>query len=264
MAVLTAQWPAPPRVRTLISLRQQGASQSVYANNNLALHVGDDPSQVATNRDRLLASASGATTIQWLHQTHSTHIVTATEVEVDVGCKEAADADAGVAADGCITRQPGLACAVLTADCLPILLCDAGGTQVAAVHAGWRGLAAGILTDALSLFTAEAGDILVYLGPAISQKHFEVGVEVKSAFLDSAWAQLQGSKYKSAVKAAFVPSSGGRLRADLYSLARSQCQSMGVTQIYGGEYCTFDDPQRFYSYRRDGRTGRMASLIWLA
>lgn len=252
-----ADWPAPASVRTLISTRQGGVSEAIlnkkFQSNNMALHVGDNPRHVANNRGRLLASAPSIARIQWLHQVHGVEIV---------------DAGAGgqiVEADGCMTNVAGSACAVLTADCLPVLLCDRQGTQVAAIHAGWRGLAAGILPAALRRFAAEPAQLLVYLGPAISQAHFEVGPEVRQSFMESPDAKTFGAHYLKDVENAFIPSPvAGRFCADLYSLARSQCAALGVTGVYGGGFCTYSDSQKFYSFRRDGETGRMASLIWLA
>ncbi len=253
MNLLTADWPAPASVRTLISTRGGGISQHPFESNNLALHVGDSPQYVAANREQLVAAEPSIEWIQWLRQVHGVAVV-------DADCP-----DQTPDADACITDIPGIACAVLTADCLPLLLCDRQGTQVAAVHAGWRGLAAGILPNALKRFAAEPRDILVYLGPAISQVHFQVGPEVRQAFMASADALALGAVYAKSVDHAFAPSSkAGHFQADLYDLARSQCRTLGVGGIYGGQFCTYSDERRFYSYRRDGETGRMASLIWLA
>lgn len=257
MSFFMADWPAPGRVRTLISTRKGGLSRNNFQSNNLAYHVNDDPQAVAANRRQLGGAMAGATNIQWLQQVHGTDLVIA------------AGGDGTPEADGSLTREPGMACAILTADCLPILLCNRQATQVAAVHAGWRGLAAGILVAAIDRFADRAVDILVYLGPAISQKHFEVGPEVRQAFQEAPFVQGQetqgqGNAYQAALVQAFAASDHhGRLCADLYGIARAQCNAMGVKAVYGGEFCTFDDSDRFYSYRRDGQTGRMASLIWL-
>jgi YfiH family protein len=255
---LTADWPAPAPVRTLISTRRGGVSDHPFTSNNLALHVGDNPQHVAVNRQQLAATAGSIDQIQWLRQVHGVAVV------------DASNSGQIPEADACVTDIPGTACAVLTADCLPILLCDRNGTQVAAVHAGWRGLAAGILPIALKRFTSkpfavEPEDILVYLGPAISQAHFQVGPEVRQAFLASVDALALGVAYEKAVENAFSASlTAGHFQADLYDLARSQCKALGIDDIYGGHFCTYTDENRFYSYRRDGETGRMASLIWLA
>lgn len=249
---LTAEWPAPANVRTLISTRAGGHSRGAFHSNNLAFHVGDDPEKVGANRLGLVAKGESLVGVQWLEQVHGVKLVTAGSAGVLKG-------------DGCLSAQPGQACAVLTADCLPVLLCNRQGNEVAAVHAGWRGLAAGILKQTIERFAAKPEDILAYLGPAISQEHFEVGAEVLEVFTESPMARALGEAYFASALGAFVPSINlDRYQADLYSLARSQCVAVGVTAVYGGTHCTFRDRQKFYSYRRDGQTGRMASLIWLA
>lgn len=250
MSWLVADWPAPAAVRTLISTRLGGVSQGPFFSNNLGLHVGDNPQHVAVNRQRLLDRMVSASTIQWLNQVHGVKVV------------EAGNGEQVIEADGCTTSTPGVACAVLTADCLPVLMTNNSGTRVAAVHAGWRGLAAGVLLAALDRFDAAAEDVLVYLGPAIGPLHFEVGPEVRDCFLEQ--ARTLGAGCASNMEQAFTPSVDGRYLADLYQLARSQCAAVGVKQVYGGDFCTHSDSGRFYSYRRDGQTGRMASLIWLA
>ncbi|MDP2783975.1 MAG: peptidoglycan editing factor PgeF, partial [Sulfurimicrobium sp.] len=168
-----------------------------------------------------------------------------------------ADADHALGvpeADGSVARQPGVVCAVLTADCLPVLLCDRAGTVVAAVHAGWRGLADGVIEAAVKELAVEAGEILAWLGPAIGPRAFEVGGEVRQIFM----------AHDPAAELAFMPSaSEGKWLADIYLLARQRLARIGVKQVYGGEYCTFAEMERFFSYRRDGATGRMASLVWL-
>lgn len=253
MSHFAADWPAPGGVRTLISTRRGGFSSDGFQSNNLAYHVNDDPQAVAANRRQLRAAMADATDIQWLQQVHGTDLVTAR------GGRHTP------AADGSVSSDAGMACAILTADCLPILLCNRQATQVAAVHAGWRGLAAGILVAAIEQFRCPPEDILVYLGPAISQQYFEVGPEVLRAFRDASSAQRLGHSYLAALEQAFVRSEReGRLRADLYGIARSQCAALEVSAVYGGNFCTYEDSERFYSYRRDGQTGRMASLIWLA
>ncbi len=245
------EWPAPANISALITTRSGGASTGPWAANNLALHVGDDPAAVSANRRALMSRAGLTLEPQWLTQIHGVRVLTAR-------------ADGQVRrADGCHTRQPGLACAVLTADCLPLLLCDRDGRQVAAVHSGWRGLARGILRRALTRFAADPSRILVYLGPAISQTHFEVGPEVRGAFLRHALDE----RHRRSILDAFVPASSARpdqQMADLYALARAELTSLGVTAIYGGDRCTYTEAEHFYSYRRDGNTGRFASLIWMS
>ena len=235
-AFFTPAWPLPANVRAVVTQRSGGVSAAPYDSNNLATHVGDNPAMVARNRQLLWQQLPGVRSIQWLNQVHGTAVVPAcggTVVPV---------------ADAQFTREQGLACAVLTADCLPVLFCAADGSQVAAAHAGWRGLAAGVLLNTLQQFAAPE-QVLVYMGPGISAGYFEVGPEVKAAF---AWASEN----------CFHPGQGDRYMADLYQLAREQLQRAGVVTIHGGEHCTFRDQHQFYSYRRQAVTGRQASLIW--
>lgn len=243
------EWPVPANVKAVITTRLGGCSEAPYDSNNMALHVGDDPQRVMANRARLCDQLGLTLEPQWLEQVHGIKVV-------------AAQADGLVrTADGCITRQPGLACTVMTADCLPLLLCDQAGTQVAAVHAGWRGLASGIVREALAQFACAPKEVLVYLGPAISQPHFEVGIDVLEGF----YAAALTTAHCEAMTAAFRPSLSAPMKfhADLYALARAELQALGVTQIFGGDACSFANSQHFYSYRRDGQTGRMVSAIWL-
>lgn len=233
--MITPRWDLPYGLKALVTTCDGGISQAPYQSNNLALHVGDQRSTVLQNRAQLLRSQVGVRAIQWLNQTHSDRVVRA--------CSGSVVPDA----DGCFSSEPGLACAVLTADCLPVLIAAKDGSQVAAVHAGWRGLAAGIITNALRHFDSE---VSVYLGPAIGPEHFEVGPEVRQAFF---WAS----------DPCFRPGKGDRLMANIYQLAREQLVALGVTDIAGGEFCTVTDSRRFYSYRRQPVTGRMASLIWI-
>ncbi len=245
---IEADWPAPANIATLITTRQSGVSEGAYGSNSLALHVGDDAGAVQSNRRQLAVSmALPVERIQWLNQVHGTRVVSA-----QVG-------GTAPSADASTTTESELACAVLTADCLPVLLCDCEGAQVAAVHAGWRGLAAGILGEVVARFHADSEDLLVYLGPAIGPTKFEVGVEVLEGFFAAARSESQ----LALIAAAFVPASRPlHFYADLYVLARAELTQLGVKSVYGGAYCTYSDANRFYSYRRDGETGRMASLIW--
>ena len=232
-------WPAPPNVRALITTRAGGASRGVYAGLNLGLRSGDDSEDVARNRASLRQWLPAEPL--WLRQVHGTRVVEADIVE------DEAEADAAVA------RRPGRVCAVLTADCLPLLLCDEAGTTVAAVHAGWRGLCSGVIEQTLRAMDKPAQSLLAYLGPAIGPAAYEVGAEVRAAFID---ADAQAD-------AAFAPGKPGKFYADLYALARQRLAHSGVTKVHGGDYCTCTERERFYSYRRDGATGRMASLIWM-
>ena len=239
--LIVPEWPAPPRVRAVSTTRRGGVSRAPYDSFNLAAHVGDDPAHVAANRRRLAATAGYATEPAWLEQVHGNRVVAAESVF------------SPVAADAAWTREPGRPCAVMTADCLPVLLCDRAGTVVAAVHAGWRGLANGVIAVTVARLGTPPMELLAWLGPAIGPDAFEVGEEVRAAFLalDKANASC------------FRPSPAGRWLADIYGLARLQLRRSFVTAIYGGDDCTFSKPERFFSYRRENRTGRMATLIWL-
>lgn len=247
-ALIIPDWPAPAGVKACITTRAGGVSSGPYASNNLAFHVGDDQASVAENRRQLMEKLDLELPPQWLEQIHGQKVV-------------AARPDERVrTADGSYSSAPGLACAVLTADCLPVLVCNRAGNRVAAVHAGWRGLAKGIVGRALSQFEDPPEQLLAYLGPAISKAHFEVGVEVLEAFFKGA----RNTEHAEQIGAAFAPSSRPmRFYADIYALAKAELQALGVIAVFGGNYCTVAEGQRFYSYRREGETGRMASLIWL-
>lgn len=242
--LLIPDWPAPPGVRALVTTRTCAGGQSAapYARFNLAAHVGDAAAVVAANRQRLhhVPFDVPAEPI-WLSQVHGTRVVTAQDAAVN------AEADASV------THTAGLVCAVLTADCLPLLLCAEDGSTVAAAHAGWRGLAEGVIEATVAAMRSEPMRLLVWLGPAIGPAAFEVGDEVRDAFVSR----------DSHASAAFVSHGPGKWLCDLYLLARQRLAALGVARVYGGGLCTFGDAQRFYSYRRDGVTGRMASLIWI-
>jgi YfiH family protein len=235
---LTPDWPAPASVRACVTTREGGVSEAPFDSLNLGDHVDDRPQDVAENRRRLTEHFS----IQpaWLQQVHGI-----TVVHADPGIVATADAS--------WTATPGIACAAMTADCLPALFCDRAGTRVAAAHAGWRGLAAGVLEATLDSLDVPADEVLVWLGPAIGPKAFEVGPEVREVFIN----QLPEAAE------AFVPSNNaGKFMADIYLLARLRLAERGVTAVYGGGFCTVTDP-RFFSYRRASRTGRFASLVWL-
>lgn len=241
-------WPAPAQVRSCITTRAGGRSRPPYHSNNMGLHVGDDAEHVLQNRQGICSDLGLAKSPQWLEQIHGVKVINA-------------KADGLVrTADGSFSNELGQACTVMTADCLPLLLCDQQGTQVAAVHCGWRSLAKGISARALDKFNCAPGQIMAYLGPAISQAHFEVGIDVLDAFFRSA----RSLEHSETIAAAFKPASRPlHFYADIYALARAELQALGVRQIYGGGACTYTDDKHFYSYRRDNITGRMASLIWL-
>jgi YfiH family protein len=236
------QWPAPSRVRALMTTRHGGASRGPFASFNLATHCGDDAAAVDANRVAL--ARDGAPPVVWLEQIHGVDVI------------DAATATGVPRADAAFCRVPARACAVMVADCLPVLICDRAASVVAAVHCGWRGLAHGVLTALLGRLRTPPEELLAWLGPAIGQRRYEVGVEVYEAF-----ARARGA---AAVATGFVRTEKpDKWRADLVALARSELAEFGVTAVHGGGMCTYDD-ERFYSYRRDGRTGRMAALIWLS
>lgn len=249
-SLIAADWPAPDNIAAFTTTRLGGHSIAPYQQFNLAEHVHDQPSAVASNRQLLLQSAKGLSRIQWLDQVHGTAII-----EADM----TTEAMVGLRADASITSVAGLACAVLTADCLPLLVCDRAGHQVAAIHAGWRGLVAGVVEATCAKFKAQNNELLVWFGPAISLSNFEVGEEVRRVFIERAAKSLQQQ-----TSDVFVPNYNkqGHYFADLYQLARIRLNAIGVTNIYGGGLCSFNDSERFYSYRRDGETGRMATLIY--
>ncbi|WP_028536571.1 peptidoglycan editing factor PgeF [Paludibacterium yongneupense] len=236
-----ADWPAPARVRTLITTRAGGVSAAPYASLNLGDHVGDDPLCVAANRARL-AERLPAPPL-WLKQTHGT-----TVADADLDHESAPDAD------GVVARRAGRVCAIMTADCLPLLLCDRSGSIVAGAHAGWRGLCEGVIEATVAAMERPTGEIMVWLGPAIGPDAFEVGAEVRAAFVER----------DPACAVAFTAIGADKYLADIYRLARLRLAALGIEAVWGGDSCTVIERNRFFSYRRDGRTGRMASLIWLA
>jgi len=236
---ITPDWPAPPNVRALQTTRVGGGSLAPYDSFNLGLHVGDDPVRVNRNR-QLLAQLMPSEPV-WLEQVHGTAVANADMAS----CLPQADAS--------IARQRGSVCVVMTADCLPVLLCDKQGSVVGAAHAGWKGLSAGVIEATVQTMDVLAQELMAWLGPAISQQAFEVGDEVRAEFVD---ADPQAA-------AAFVPGTEGKWFADIYALARLRLTALGITEIYGGSDCTYGERDRFFSYRRDGVTGRMGTFIWI-
>jgi YfiH family protein len=232
-------WDAPPTVAAASSTRLGGVSQGVWRSLNLGDHVGDDPAAVRRNRRLLRESLDLPAEPNWLQQVHGTRV--------------SWPGDPDHCADACLGERPGDVCVVMTADCLPVLFCNLAGTRVAAAHAGWRGLLGGVLEGTLACFDDPGEQILAWLGPAIGPDAFEVGDEVREAFC----AQDAASA------AHFRANRSGHWLADIYGLARLRLRAQGVTRISGGDRCTFSEPESFYSYRRDGISGRMASLIWL-
>lgn len=237
---IVPDWPAPAGVRALITTRHGGVSRGACSSLNLAMHVGDDPVAVAENRTRLRRYLPDEPL--WLDQVHGVAVVRADQ------------AQQGAKADGAVTRRRGTVCAVMTADCLPLLLCDTAGSVVGIAHAGWRGLAAGVIEATVRAMGNGGGGLLAYLGPAIGPASFEVGAEVRAAFL----------AHDARASAAFVPAGTDKFRADIYQLARQRLADAGVGAVFGGVADTCAEAQRFFSFRRDRASGRMASLIWLA
>jgi len=239
-AGIPAEWPAPANVVAGTTLRSGGVSQGEFAALNLAAHVGDDPVSVAENRRRFQTNFSLPNDPVWLRQVHGTRVVLG---------------DAALTqpeADAIVAREVGVVCAVLTADCLPVVLTTEDGSEVAAAHVGWRGLCAGILEETVATFKVPPEQILVWLGPAISMPAFEVGAEVREQFVN-----------KGEAAADFFSENGrGRWQADLYGLATLRLKNCGVTRVFGGGCCTYSEQDRFFSYRRDGRCGRMATYIF--
>lgn len=238
--MIIPDWPAPTRVKSLMTCREGGVSRAPWTSFNLGDHVGDDPAHVLANRAHLrqhLPAEPG-----WLRQVHSARVI-------ELG------RDADPEADAAFTRETGPVCAVLTADCLPVLFCDRAGSVVAAAHAGWRGLVGGVLETTVAAMQVDPGDVLAWMGAAIGPLAFEVGDEVRDAFI---------AQHPAAATAFVLQPAAGKWLADIYSLARIRLHAAGVQAVFGGGRCTFNEEDTFFSYRRDGTTGRMASLIWLA
>lgn len=243
---LKPDWSAPDRVRALSTTRAGGVSGSPWDSLNLGSHVEDNPDNVQQNRLRIAESA-GLTSgrIGWLNQVHGTDVVELTADNVGQIAK----------ADASFTRHPGIACAILTADCLPVILADREGTVVGAAHCGWRSLCGGVIENLVSAMAVAPETLQVWLGPAIGPDSFEVGPEVRDAFLEHNPKAARAFKAKGA--------RAGHFMADIYALATLRLNHLGVSSVTGGGLCTVQDSDRFFSYRRDGQTGRMATLVWL-
>lgn len=242
---LTPDWPAPAWIKAGTSTRLGGVSPAPYDSLNLGDHVGDALQNVMQNRQRLMQAQHFPSSPVWLNQVHGIQIVDA--ASVDDKCPDA---------DGSFTTQTNIVCAAMTADCLPVLFCNHEGSVVAAAHAGWRGLADGVLEACVDAMGERPGQLMTWLGPAIGPQAFEVGDEVRAEFI----------KHHKQAEQAFTPSNtggAGHWMADIYQLARIRLNRIGINSIYGGHWCTYNDKQRFFSYRRDGVTGRMASFIWI-
>lgn len=238
---LRPDWPAPANIHAFSSTRNSGYSQPPFDSFNPASHVGDSLEAVQRNRQLLVQQLNLPAQPLWLDQVHGVTVVDASNDEM-----------ASCQGDACFSRQPNRVCAVMTADCLPVLFCDRQGQTVAAAHAGWRGLLAGVLESTLETMACQSVDIMAWLGPAIGPNNFEVGEEVYQAFVQQSADNAS----------AFEANRPGHYLADIYQLARLRLHNRGVNQIYGGDRCTFEEQDRFFSYRRDGQTGRMVSLIW--
>ncbi len=241
MGWIEADWPARDFIRAGTTTRQGGSSQGSYASLNLARHVGDDPAIVEQNRASLHSLCGAPEQLQWLQQVHSTEVV---ELPHPLQTPQA---------DAAFSLKPGIACTVMTADCLPLLITDIDGTLVAAVHAGWRGLYDGIIEKTVQRLPVENSQLMVWLGPAIGAEVYEVGKEVYDAFTDKDKHSIQ----------AFQQQDSEHWLFDIYQAARLRLKALGVEHIYGGVHCTYSQKDLFYSYRRDGDTGRMASMIWI-
>ena len=237
-------WPAPARACAAFTCRSGGVSAPPFDSFNIGAHVGDDSEAVRRNRDRLRETLHLAVEPTWLEQVHGAEVV-----GLDGGALRAIPR-----ADAAVTHEPGRVCAIQVADCMPVLFASADGSAIGAAHAGWRGLAAGVLEATVDALGLPPGELLAWMGPAIGPRHFEVGDEVRAAF----------TRHDAEAASAFAPNVRGRWQCDLYALARRRLAAVGVRSIHGGTWCTFADAARFFSYRRDGRCGRMAALIWLS
>jgi YfiH family protein len=252
--LLAPEWGAPANVAAFVTTRAGGSSSAPYQTLNLAYHVGDDTAAVQANRRLLAALLPASLRIQWLQQVHGADVV----VPVT---NSTPDDPAEQKGDAIYISTAGVAGAVLTADCLPVFFADQEGSSAAVAHAGWRGLADGILENTLACFNLPPQQIVAWLGPAIGPCHFEIGEEVREVFLSQTRSYLEREEMS---QRAFTPAGAkGKWMADLYVLARLRLRNAGVTGIAGGNYCTVCEQDSFYSYRRDGVTGRMASLIYL-
>jgi polyphenol oxidase len=246
-AWLQPQWPAPAAIRAVCTQRAGGISAAPFASLNLGAHVGDDPQAVDENRRRLRDSLALPAEPLWLSQLHGVRVFDADRADIETSSKPPS-------ADAAITRIAGRVLAILVADCMPVLLCRRDGGAVAAAHAGWRGLSGGVLEATVEALATPAEQLLAWLGPGIGPEHFEVGAEVRDAFCQPDPEATH----------AFRVNERGRWQCDLHALARRRLQRLGVRDIHGPARCTYTEQRSFFSYRRDGVTGRFAALIWLA
>jgi len=242
MAWTKANWPAPTRIHAGTTSRRFGYSQAPFDSMNLALRVGDATNCVLQNRSKLIQTLNLPNEPCWLNQTHSNKVVT---VSADTG---------EISADGAYTIHPDVVCAVLTADCVPLLICNKQGTEIAAVHLGWRGLCGNIIDNAIQRFTDERSDLLVWIGPHIGPESYEVGDEVRDNCVKNLAKEAQIT---------FTPSRSGHWYADLENMVRIELLKHGISEVFTSHKCTFRDTKEYYSYRRESITGRIASLIWM-
>ena len=244
--IITPDWPAASRIHAFSTTRNStpnGSDENIgnFDSFNLALHVDDDAQKVKANRQHLVEQLNLPREPLWLNQVHGHRVVNAAQFSNTLP-----------AADASFSDQPNHICTVMSADCLPLLFCNRKGNKVAAAHAGWRGLADGVIENTAASLNESPHRILVWLGPAIGPQSFEVGEEVRDVFIKALPASVD----------AFVQNRSGHFLADIYKLARLRLKAIGIETVYGGEYCTFSDTNQFYSYRRDAKTGRQASLIF--
>jgi polyphenol oxidase len=274
--IIAPSWPAPARVRSAFTLRTGGVSLSPYDSLNLGAHVDDVADAVQENRRRIRARLGLPAEPVWLQQVHGVEVTdldvaTSHGVETPVPAGRRADAGAtpvaapvcvgapvalaprSPRADAAVTRLPGRVCVIQVADCMPVLFAARDGSAVGAAHAGWRGLAGGVLEETVRKLAVPPAQLIAWLGPAIGQGHFEVGDDVRSAFVSS----------DSDAASAFEGNSRGRWQCDLYALARRRLSALGIQDVFGGGWCTYADAARFFSFRRDGQCGRMAAFIWM-
>ncbi len=250
---LPASWlNKPENVSAMTTLINGGASVGDFSEYNLATHVGDNVEVVKANRRKLVADLKLSDEPVWLEQIHSNNVIRV-DAAMTKKLTNSVSVLAPLAADASVTTEKKVACVVLTADCLPVFFCNNAGTEVAVAHAGWRGLHAGIISNTIKVMKSSADEIQVSLGPAIGPQAFEVGEEVFTAFMDK----------NPANEAAFSTTIKGHYLCDIYHIARIELKRAGVVQVAGGNACTYSESHRFYSYRRQQNTGRMASLIWL-
>jgi polyphenol oxidase len=248
--IIAPNWPAPARVRSAFTLRTDGVSLSPYDSLNLAAHVDDVADAVQENRRRVRARLGLPAEPVWLQQVHGVEVA---DLDVATSHDVETRVPAGRRADAAVTRLPGRVCVIQVADCMPVLFAARDGSTVGAAHAGWRGLAGGVLEETVRKLAVPPAQLIAWLGPAIGQGHFEVGDDVRSAFVSS----------NPDAASAFEANSRGRWQCDLYALARRRLSALGIQDVFGGGWCTYADAARFFSFRRDGKCGRMAALIWM-